>query len=447
MSRKSSAKSSSPTSYNSLLYGLSAVGALASGWAIFLWYQLMVSRSGAEPFCGFGDSGDCAALWDAEFAARIHDLTGLPVAGWGLVWGAAATVLPIFALTASKDAWQRWIQACRIIAWMGVLGVVGLLIVSALAGLFCISCSVTYVLCLAYAGGALFGLPSFPRQRPWLAVAGTLGLAWVALLWPGMSTPKNLERAGQQAIASSQETTRDEKPTLESFIAELDPNLRQGLSDTLTMYRAAPQVDGQPAPRNLIFGNIDAPVLITEFTDTLCSHCATLHGNLTYLESIFDPSEFAVDGRHFPLDGNCNAHLDVRGPESVRCLAARARICAEDTGQGSELSAALYRNQRGLTETQVYELAAPFINRNDLTACVDSARTRDALAADVEFAWLFEPHGTPLVLVNGRQGNAFGPFLFAMILAQGNADHPAFGALPAPSPQALNPQSHDGHQH
>lgn len=447
-SSKTSAKNSDAIApFKTLLYGLCPLGVVASGWAIFLWNQLLVSRSGSKPFCGFGDSGDCAALWDAEFAAKVHDMTGLPVAGWGLVWGVAAAVLPLFALTANKDSWKKWLQGCRLVAWLGLAGVVGLLVVSAQAGMFCLSCSVTYVLTLAYAGGALLGLPKHPKHSAWLPVLATLGIAWLALLLPGSSTPKNLDRAGQKALASSQDGRRGDVPDLPTFIGDLDPNLKQGLSDTLTRYRMAPQVPGQPGPRHLLYGDAGAPVLITEFTDTLCSHCATLHGNLSYLETVFGPDQFAVDARHFPLDGNCNAHLEIRGPESVRCVAAKARICVDGTGQGKAYSAALYGNQRGLTETQVYELAQPYMSRNDLAACIDSDATRSALASDVDFAWLFEPHGTPLVLINGRQGNPFGPFLYAMVLAGGDADHPAFAALPEPSPEALQPHSHEGHQH
>lgn len=449
MSRAKQAAENSPASSsdNTLLYGLSLVGALASGWAIFLWHQLIIARSGAEPFCGFGDSGDCAALWDAEFAARVHDLSGLPVAGWGLVWGVAATLLPLFAVTASREARPPWVQACRLVAWLGVVGVLGLLLVSAQAGLFCVSCSVTYVLSLAYAGGAIVGLPKSSQAKAWWLTAGALGIAWLALLWPGQATPKNLQRAGQQVLASSpQPGGKDDVLTLEEFVTGLDANLQQGLSDTLTMYREAPEVAGQPAPRNLVHGSASAPVLITEFTDTLCSHCATLHGNLGYLEATLPGHLFAVDARHFPLDGNCNPHLEIRGPESVRCLAAKARICMAEAGHDAEYSGVLYQNQRQLTEAMVFDLAAPFSGSETLASCVESPRTAKALTEDVEFAWLFEPSGTPLVLVNGRQGNAFGPFLYAMILAAGDADHKAFAVLPPPSPAAFD-TSHEGHNH
>jgi serine/threonine-protein kinase len=38
--------------------------------------------------------------------------------------------------------------------------------------------------------------------------------------------------------------------------------------------------------------------------------------------------------------------------------------------------------------------------------------------------------GTPLVLVNGRMVPAFPPFLHAILLAGGDAEHPLFAYLP-----------------
>ena len=32
---------------------------------------------------------DCSAIWNGAFASAVHRLTGLPIAGWGLVWSAA----------------------------------------------------------------------------------------------------------------------------------------------------------------------------------------------------------------------------------------------------------------------------------------------------------------------------------------------------------------------
>jgi len=59
-----------------------------------------------------------------------------------------------------------------------------------------------------------------------------------------------------------------------------------------------------------------------------------------------------------------------------------------------------------------------------------------ALAQDVGAAARFDSDGTPIVAVNGRKGTSFAPFLCAMVLTRGNADHPAFAALPPGDPGA-----------
>jgi serine/threonine-protein kinase len=40
------------------------------------------------------------------------------------------------------------------------------------------------------------------------------------------------------------------------------------------------------------------------------------------------------------------------------------------------------------------------------------------------------------VLVNGREAPFSLPFLYAMVLAEANPEHPAFAVLPPPAPQA-----------
>ena len=228
---------------------------------------------------------------------------------------------------------------------------------------------------------------------------------------------------------------------LEEFVATLRPKTLQGLSDTLEIYRRGKQFSPQP-PRSLAFGAPDARVQITEFTDILCSHCATLHETMDQLSSMLPPGSFNLDARHFPLDGRCNTHLRPRDGDDVRCLAAKAQICTEESGQAFQFAKALFERQRGLTSKKVYELSEPFLDRAALEACVASASTERALAADVDYAWLYDPHGTPLVLVNGRESNPFPPFLYSIILAGGDAEHPAFAGLPAPNP----PPPHD-HEH
>ena len=443
---------------------LTVLGAACALWAIFLWRELLRARAGETPFCGFGESVDCGTLWSAAFASTVHHSTGVPVAGWGLVWGLVATFLPLAALASRNHGGRRDAAstAIELTAAAGLSGLVVLLAASAAEGLFCTSCALTYLLTAAYAAVAFLG----PRHRSdprsphgvTLAVAAT-AVAYLAVLYPGLKTPANLGDEGQRALeaaARSEEATAADAPTmtepdtrdddrrLREFIAGLNLQALQGLVDTLYMFRTSSDLDPEE-PRVLAAGAAGARVLITEFSDILCSHCATLHETVAQISTLLPPESFKLDARHFPLDGGCNPHLQVRGPESVRCLAARAQICVEDSGRLFELSGALIEHQDGLTAEQVFELAAPFISRAALEKCIDSPATARKLSEDIEYAWRYRPEGTPLVLINGRRGHQFGPFLYAIVLAGGDPDHPAFASLPAPSAAGLD--GHVGHQH
>ncbi len=491
-----------PSGGDRVLATLAVIASANALWAVFLWRELVRARAGETPFCGFGESVDCGTLWSASFASAIHNATGVPVAGWGLVWALVAAFLPLAALSLhGGERRQTAIHtAIELTAAAGVAGIIVLLAASAAEGLFCTSCALTYVLTLAYAGITLFVLSrrfrssspgggqvesspgggqveSSPEggqtQGVILAVAATAGV-YLLLLYPGLKTPKSAAEEGQRALrdagraaeqtaggpqdtgagaAGGRQTQRgqgegrlvggvDVDRVLEEFVAGLKPRTSQGLSDTLLIYRQGRELAPEP-PRLLALGTADARVQITEFSDVLCSHCATLHQTMTQLSTLLPPGSFNLDARHFPLDGRCNPHMRPRDDEDgVRCLAARTLICAEDTGNSFELMGSLFAHQRDLTSEQVYQLAAPFIDRDALEQCLNSDATTSKLAQDIEYAWFYEPHGTPLVVVNGRQGNPFPPFLYAVILAGGDPDHPAFASLPTPNP----PQPHD-HEH
>ena len=440
---------------------LALLGGLATLWAVFLWWQLLETRSGATPICLSG--GDCTALWDGPFASAVHTFTLLPVAGWGVLWGLLATVFPALAITRQKRS-EPLEGAVALVALAGILGVVALLLVSAAEGLFCANCSLTYALTAIY---ALIALPrsfSTLRHQPRGAVAlvGTgLVMGWLLLQVPARATPKNLARVGLEALTtdeaprSSESGSTQALPSVEEFLASLDPALHQGIADSLAILERSPTAD-LAAATHYSLGGEGAAVQFTEWTDILCGHCAQLHQTFEYLQETLPTERFSLVSRHFPLDGHCNPHLVARGEESVRCLAARAQICVEPTGHGFEYSGALFQMQGQLENAAlVYRLAEPFIDRAALGACISSPNTLARLEADVDEAWKFRPRGTPLVLVNGRQGTHFGPFLYALALADGRIDHPGFALLPPFNPAvveatlegASDQDDHTGHEH
>ncbi len=378
----------------------------------------------------------------------------MPVAGWGLVWSLAAFALPLAGLTrlAAGKSSAALVSAVRITAALGLLAVAVLLAASAAAGAFCVACLGTDLVVAAYAGIALLGwrragLPE--AGRGWTLALGCVAAAFVLLLYPGLRTPHSSGEAGRRAVAEAAlasggatpqtpasagtgDPIRDRKLT--ELIEALDPPGRQTLADSLAIYRSAPPAM-LPAPRALV-GSPLAPVRITEFTDILCEHCASLQETLQTLREHTDPGSFSVDARQYPLDGRCNPAFEGGKGDDVRCVAAAARICMEPSGKEPEFAAALFARQEGLTRNAVLAIAAPYMTPETLAACLASPETRAELDQDLAAASQFDSDGTPIVAVNGRRGTSYGPFLYAMILTRGNADHPAFAVLPAGNPTA-----------
>ena len=430
---------------------LVVLGALSAIWSVVLWEELVLVRSGGSSFCGFGGKFDCAAVWNGAFASTVHRLTGLPIAGWGLVWSAVAFLLPLAALlrTAERRPIDPLVSAVRLTGLAGILAVALMIAESAVAGAICLGCIATYVLVGAYAFIALLQWrpAGFPAARRGATLAtGAAVAAFLLLLYPGLRTPKTSGEAGRRAVAEATargeqagqvtagtgDTRRDERLT--ELVGSLEPPLRQTLADSLSIYRASPTQ--QPPPPRALVGSDLAPVKITEFTDILCEHCAGLHETLKTLRESLPPGSFSVDSRQFPLDSRCNPLVGGSREDDVRCVAAKARICLEPTGNEPKLAEALFARQKGLTREKVFEIAAPFMPRPALQACIDAPATRAKLEEDVTAAAHYDSDGTPIVVVNGRKGTSFGPFLYAIIQTRGGAEHPAFDLLPPGDPHA-----------
>lgn len=416
---------------------LVALGVASALWAALLWAQLALARITGDDFCGFGQGGACTRVWDAGLATALHQWTDVPVAGWGVVWGLTALALPLLALVRTPPP-AALIGAIRVNAAVGVLSIFVFAAVSLAERSFCVGCFVTYLLVAGYGGIALGwpqrGLPDAGRALG-LAAALTL-VGWALVIVPGRATPGSRVEAGREAVTTAGGSADSALDTrLEEFVASLNPSMRQTLADSLGIHRRSRRQDLPPAPVRL--GPASAPVRIVEWTDVLCDHCAELHETLATLREHTPPGSFSVEPRQFPLDGSCNPMLQPRtDDDGVRCVGARARVCMEGHEHFDDFSAELFAAQRELTTSRVREIAAGYLPAEALDACLASPATQARLEEDARLAAAYDPDGTPIVAVNGRQGTSFPPFLYAIILAGGNADHPAFASLPPANPTA-----------
>jgi protein-disulfide isomerase len=402
------------------------LGAAVAGWS----YVLLRVQNAPESLGAIcREGGGCASLWTTPFALSVQRLTSVPVAGWGIVWGLAATGLALFAwlrLARGQSA-DAALTALRFTSGAGLVGVFVLVGVVITERSFCGACAIAHALVVAHAVIAVFVWRErrIPQAGPGTVLAGG-SMLWAYLLvaFTASSVPKSTIPVAAAPDASAETKLRE-------LLATLTPPARQALSDALGQMRRGPALT-LPKPRALT-GRADAPVRFTEWTDVRCVHCAELHHTWAEIEKTL-PGSFSLESRYYPLDGGCNPAIKNPQRDEVRCLAPRVQICRENYPDAALLKDALYARQRDLTPALVFELATG--NRDTLQACVDSAETKAKLAADLALAAQYSPDGTPIVIVNGRPGSAMPIFLYAIALAQGSPDHPAFSALPPANPTA-----------
>ncbi|RMG21264.1 MAG: hypothetical protein D6729_01085, partial [Deltaproteobacteria bacterium] len=190
------------------LVAVTAIGIVSALWALFQWAELLVLRAGGTPFCAVSETLDCNAVWNSDFAGLVHRSTGLPIAGWGLVWSLVVIALGLWALLLRGEGRRLGAvtTAIRLSAWVGVVISLGLAGVSLAAGALCLGCLGTYLLVAILAGITLFGWRGlgFPEVAKGLGRAALLtAAAYLVLLWPGLSTPGDAAaEAGQAALAA-----------------------------------------------------------------------------------------------------------------------------------------------------------------------------------------------------------------------------------------------------
>ena len=430
MTNKSQPQSAPTPSINPrVLTAMVALGTLALVWSLTLWWELVLARRGGVALCGLTEGTMCQSLWDTPFSQAVHRLSGLPVAGWGVVWGFVALALPLLALlrVAEGRPADDLAHAARMTAVFGLLAVAVFIAVGVRAHIFCAGCFLSHVIVAGYAGVALTGwrLDLGRALRGGVIALSLVVVAYLPALYFGLRTPRT--------TAVSLGSDAGPGASVTAYIATLDAASKQTLSDALAAFRDAETLP-LPPPR-LLEGSASAPVHITEFSDVMCSHCAFLHETLATLREHFGNKAFSVEPRQFPLDNGCNPDVQMGGHADVRCQAARALICAEPTGHADELAGELFAQQSSLSGATVRQLAEKVLGAKLLDQCLDSDATTQALSQDIQLAMRYDLDGTPLVVINGRKASAFPPFLYLVTLTGGDLSAIDTNQLPPPSAQ------------
>jgi protein-disulfide isomerase len=447
MSKKANPPPPVPVRGAAALLGL---GLAEAALSIYQWKELLTLRSGGTTACGLSEKINCETVWNSAFASGVHELARMPVAALGLVWAIVAVALSALFLVwrNNRHDVRPAVNGLRLTAAAGVAASLVFGLASASAGALCPTCLGTYALTLTFAAVAWKGLPGpvLPRTGEWgRALQWTGGFAvaaYVAMLMPGMQTPK--ATAAVEKIASI--TPSAAPGSLEAYLLSLPMAEQQAVSNALARYRMDTPLPALSATRRR-YGPENAPVKMVEWTDSRCPHCKSLVEVLALMKKRLPEGKLSLEARQFPLDVQCNSSMPPRATDGTgtRCVAAKAQICIEDAPDYWELREKLFAAQATLNRENVLSiLSSGSVARSQLEACVASAETEKKLAEDIAYALQHDLHGTPLVVINGREAQAIPSFLYALIMADGNGDAAAFNVLPAPKQQAA--QAHD-HPH
>ena len=425
-------------------YILIGIALLALALGIYQWIELIQIRTGgAAPLCSLSAKINCATVWNSPLADKVHDLTGIPFAGWGVAWAAIVLLLGIELLVLARkgNPLGTAVLALRLTTGVGVITALTLLTYSITISVICPTCLLFYILVVAAAVIAFRGPKGGSGQwnHAILQSAGLLLILLALLLIPGRNTPQQSQDLA--ALNTMDKTVADTKPgedPLAKFLLTLSPEARQLVSDARAVYRAAPLIDRPVDINRLITGNARSPVHLIDWIDIRCPHCKHLEEALTQIRHATPANSWSEEGRHFPLDSECNPNMTRSDGTHVACLAAKMLICLGGSPKGHQVRATFFQKQGHLDVGDMWEIAAATPREHkSLEACVSSQATDNMLQDDIDYAMQHHIQGTPLVVINGRQAPGFPPFIYAMIIAGGDGNAEGFKVLPPPRDQVI----------
>ncbi len=420
---------------------LASSGALTA-LAIYQWFELLAVRRGETPACAINATVNCATVWNSPFAAKIHDMLGMPVAALGVIYGAVGVALSVLLLwrTRQRLSTDAFVAATKLWAVAGVLSCVSFGSASFQLGAVCLTCLGTYALTAVFTFGAFRLLPGplWPETGALLPGTGwALVLAvpvYLALLGPGARTPHAPSERMSEAVASAASAGGMTEPEFKQAFAALEERERLFTSYARAQWIAAKQGDVSPYPVRARLGPADAPVKVVDFTDILCGHCRAFEQVEGELEKAAPTGSMSFEARYFPLDGECNPQVQKAVGDGVRCMGAKVQLCLEGTPAFAAVRHELFDNQQSLTREKILEIAAKGSGKSTdaLLECVTSPETAARLNQDIEYAMRFQISGTPLILVNGKSSAPAPMFLLGLAIAKGDPNASVFDTFPPP---------------
>ncbi len=429
-----------------MVVALPAVALLCALVAVYQWMELLLADAGVAPGCSIDDRFDCLGVWQAPLAKGWQAITGVPLAGWGLLWALMAFGAALWLANGQLQRRARGpsLAAVQLVSLGGSVVVLALFAYSLSLGKLCLTCVTTYILVAIYcalvwalsarlprpAAGSLVST-AYPTAGAALAVAAVVGYG---VLWiPGHRTPLPDQPPEPAEPSERAKASTTGSNAVADFVRRLPPKHRRLVAQGLEAYRAAPRPELPPPTDRPAMGSAEAVVRVTDFSDLRCPHCANLALEMAPFVETAGAESVRWESRFYPLDAECNGRLNPRATDGsrIRCFAAKALLCCQQSEEYESLRLRMFKEQRTLTIDRVKELVSELVGMDpdDLASCIGAPETAAKLDEDIEYASRFDIRGTPMVVMNGRRVLAFPPLLKALMLAKGDPNHPGFEQL------------------
>ena len=381
---------------------LTALGLIASTWALYVHYRLQSDPTYVS-VCEVNESVSCQQVLTSQYGSVL----GVPVAAGGAIWALLVFMLAAFGLkepkseTASRVAGYIFVLSTLGLASVFYFGYVSFFVLKA-ACLLCMAMYVSVIgtfLVSANSAGPIGALPS--RLGRDIAVlfrnptAATLAVVWLAV---SAGLILGFPKAPQATQATAGSSSAPPAP-----VESLTPEQR-------TEWEA--WLDAQPRkPEAMPTGA--TKVLVLKFNDYQCPSCRLawiLYKDIIAKYEKASPGVFMFENRDYPLETECGAG---NAGHAAACEAAAAVRMAREKSRDKDLEATLFERQ------------SPTMTRDDVVSALQQvaqiskadfdskyAKTLEAVRVDVQLGQKLGITGTPTFFLNGIQLPSLRPAYF-----------------------------------
>lgn len=368
------------------------VGLVASVAAAYVHYQLLRDPSYLS-FCDVSATVSCTQV----YSSRYGSVWGVPVAVFGAIWFAFATLLAVAGLVASpaaRESVPAYLFAGSTLALSVILylGYASFVILKSV----CLVCLITYaaVIGLFLVSGAVSTVPimSLPRrisQDLRVLVSNPLALALSLLFLGGAASTLAFFPRESVVLADAAPTA---EPTPASPVANAADQDRR--SEFERYYTSLPRM-------NLVIPTDGAKVLVVKFNDYQCPPCRQ---SFMDYKSVFakyaasHPGQVKLVLKDFPLEAECNSTITT-SMHPAGCEAAVAARLAREHDRVEPFEEWIFANQQSATTESVKRAAREIGQVQNFDARYQSVL--EQVKADIAYGRTLGVRSTPTFFING----------------------------------------------